>query len=67
MSRARNIDLSSHRSSKVTAEDLQWADGGTLDLIVALAERSTRCRLMVLATYRAIEAGEKKFAGGPAH
>src|SRR5690348_1897243 len=26
MSRARNIDLSAHRSSKVTPEDLQWAD-----------------------------------------
>jgi protein-tyrosine phosphatase len=33
MSRARNIDLSSHRSSKVTPEDLQWAD------IVVLMDR----------------------------
>ncbi len=33
MSRARNIDLSAHRSSKVTAEDLQWAD------IVVLMDR----------------------------
>lgn len=33
MSRARNIDLSTHRSSKVTAEDLQWAD------IVVLMDR----------------------------
>ncbi|MFC4313290.1 low molecular weight phosphatase family protein [Steroidobacter flavus] len=33
MSRARNIDLSSHRSSRVTTEDLQWAD------IVVLMDR----------------------------
>jgi protein-tyrosine-phosphatase len=33
MSRSRNIDLSEHRSSKVTAEDLQWAD------IVVLMDR----------------------------
>lgn len=33
MSRARNIDLSEHRSSKVTVEDLQWAD------IVVLMDR----------------------------
>jgi len=33
MSRARSIDLSTHRSSKVTAEDLQWAD------IVVLMDR----------------------------
>jgi protein-tyrosine-phosphatase len=26
MSRARNIDLSTHRSSKVTSDDLRWAD-----------------------------------------
>lgn len=26
MSRARNIDLAEHRSSNVTAQDLQWAD-----------------------------------------
>lgn len=33
MSQARNIDLSQHRSSKVTPEDLQWAD------IVVLMDR----------------------------
>ncbi|HYD47749.1 MAG TPA: AAA family ATPase, partial [Terriglobales bacterium] len=36
-------------------EDLQWADGGTLDLVVALAERSTPSRVMVIATYRAFD------------
>ncbi len=33
MSRARNIDLSAHRSSRINAEDLQWAD------IVVLMDR----------------------------
>lgn len=33
MSRARNIDLAEHRSSKVSPEDLQWAD------IVVLMDR----------------------------
>ncbi|WP_157995300.1 arsenate-mycothiol transferase ArsC [Peristeroidobacter soli] len=33
MSRARNIDLSSHRSTRITPEDLQWAD------IVVLMDR----------------------------
>ncbi|HWK51001.1 MAG TPA: hypothetical protein VNR40_14005, partial [Steroidobacter sp.] len=26
MSRARNIDLSTHRSSRISVEDVQWAD-----------------------------------------
>ncbi len=33
MSQSRNIDLSSHRSSKITPEDLKWAD------IVVLMDR----------------------------
>jgi protein-tyrosine phosphatase len=33
MSQGRNIDLSQHRSSKISAEDLQWAD------IVVLMDR----------------------------
>ncbi len=36
-------------------EDMQWADASTLDLLVALAERSAEARVMVVATYRAIE------------
>ena len=39
MSRSRNIDLSAHRSSKVSVEDLQWAD------IIVLMDRDNWDRL----------------------
>jgi predicted ATPase/DNA-binding winged helix-turn-helix (wHTH) protein len=38
-------------------EDLHWADGATLNVILALARRQTRAKLMVLATYRPRSAG----------
>lgn len=37
-------------------EDLQWADAATVDLLVAIAERTVPSRLMIVGTYRPIEA-----------
>ncbi len=37
-------------------EDLQWVDDSTLDLLSALARRRAPAKLMVLATYRPVEA-----------
>jgi predicted ATPase/DNA-binding winged helix-turn-helix (wHTH) protein len=37
-------------------EDLHWADYSTLDLVSALARRREPARLMLLATYRPVEA-----------
>jgi predicted ATPase/DNA-binding winged helix-turn-helix (wHTH) protein len=37
-------------------EDLHWGDYSTLDLVSALARRRQRARLLVLATYRPVEA-----------
>lgn len=37
-------------------EDLHWADHSTLDLLSALARRREPARLMILATYRPVEA-----------
>ena len=37
-------------------EDLHWSDYATLDLLAALARRRTPARLLVLGTYRPVEA-----------
>ena len=37
-------------------EDLHWADYSTLDLVSALARRREPARLLVVATYRPVEA-----------
>src|SRR4029077_4614838 len=37
-------------------EDLQWVDDSTLDLLSALARRRGPARLMLLATYRPVDA-----------
>lgn len=37
-------------------EDLHWSDASTLDLLTYLAERSTPARLLVIGTYRPVEA-----------
>ncbi len=37
-------------------EDLHWSDGATLDALVALAHRRTPVHLLVVATYRPVEA-----------
>jgi tetratricopeptide (TPR) repeat protein len=37
-------------------EDLHWSDFATVDLIAALASRTEPCRLLLLATYRPVEA-----------
>ena len=38
-------------------EDLHWSDPSTVDLLSAIARRSSPARLMILATYRPSEAG----------
>lgn len=37
-------------------EDLHWADAATLDLLAALAQRGGRGRLLVVGTYRPVDA-----------
>jgi predicted ATPase len=37
-------------------EDLHWSDAATLDLLSALARRNDPCRLLVIATYRPVDA-----------
>ncbi|MFO1352658.1 MAG: AAA family ATPase [Gammaproteobacteria bacterium] len=44
--------LTSERGLVLWLEDLHWADAATLDLIVYLARRRQRARLLVLGTYR---------------
>jgi hypothetical protein len=40
----------------VVLEDLHWSDPSTLDLLVALARRRAAARLLVVGTYRPLEA-----------
>jgi DNA-binding winged helix-turn-helix (wHTH) protein/tetratricopeptide (TPR) repeat protein len=46
------------RSSQVVVvlEDLHWSDVSTLDLLTYLAERTTPARLLVIGTYRPVDA-----------
>jgi len=41
----------------VVLEDLHWSDPSTLDLLVALAQQRGAARLLVVGTYRPVEAG----------
>jgi predicted ATPase/DNA-binding winged helix-turn-helix (wHTH) protein len=43
-------------------EDLHWADYSTLDLLGYLAQRADRARLLVVATFRPIEAATTRLA-----
>ena len=40
----------------IVLEDLQWADPSTIDLLSAIARRTSRARLLVIGTYRPAEA-----------
>ena len=48
--------LTAHQPVLFVIEDLHWCDAATLDLIAALAHRTTSARLMVILTYRPVEA-----------
>jgi DNA-binding winged helix-turn-helix (wHTH) protein/tetratricopeptide (TPR) repeat protein len=48
--------LSRERPLVLWLEDLHWSDAATVDLLAALATRSDPARLLVLATYRPVEA-----------
>ena len=54
--------LSRVRATVLLLEDLHWADYSTLDLLGYLAQRSDRARLLVLATFRPIEAATTRLA-----
>ncbi len=41
----------------VVLEDLHWSDPSTLDMLVALAHQRGPARLLVVGTYRSVEAG----------
>jgi predicted ATPase len=45
-------------------EDLQWADRSTLDLVVFLARRLRRERILVVATYRSDEVARRDVCSG---
>jgi predicted ATPase len=45
-------------------EDLHWSDYATMDLVALLARRQQPARLMVLGTYRSVDAGGR---GHPLH
>jgi DNA-binding CsgD family transcriptional regulator/tetratricopeptide (TPR) repeat protein len=47
--------LAADRMLVVVAEDLQWADRSTRDLLAFLAGTARRCRLLLLLTYRSDE------------
>ena len=48
--------FSQERPLVLWLEDLHWSDSATLDLLAALAARSESARLLILATYRPVEA-----------
>jgi DNA-binding winged helix-turn-helix (wHTH) protein/tetratricopeptide (TPR) repeat protein len=54
--------LSRVRPAVLLLEDLHWADYSTLDLLGYLAQRADRARLLVLATFRPIEAATTRLA-----
>lgn len=45
-------DLASVGTSILVFEDLHWADGGTIDVLVYVARRVDRAPVLLLATYR---------------
>ena len=48
--------LSEKRPLVLWLEDMQWSDLASVDLLAALARRSAPARLLVLATYRPVDA-----------
>ncbi|MBS1802164.1 MAG: AAA family ATPase [Acidobacteria bacterium] len=52
-------ELSSERLFILVIEDIQWAHQSTLELLAALARRSTPARLLVIATYRPLHHSTK--------
>jgi predicted ATPase len=52
-------ELARERPLILIFEDIHWADGSTLDLISALARRKARASLMVLATFRPLDAASE--------
>jgi tetratricopeptide (TPR) repeat protein len=51
------MELLTRKSPMVLVlEDLHWSDASTLDLVTYLAERSTPASLLIVATYRPVEA-----------
>jgi DNA-binding winged helix-turn-helix (wHTH) protein/tetratricopeptide (TPR) repeat protein/type II secretory pathway predicted ATPase ExeA len=60
---AETIEALSRVSAAVLLlEDLHWADYSTLDLLGYLAQRVDRARLLVVATFRPIEAATTRLA-----
>jgi DNA-binding winged helix-turn-helix (wHTH) protein/tetratricopeptide (TPR) repeat protein len=60
---AETIEALSRVSAAVLLlEDLHWADYSTLDLLGYLAQRADRSRLLVVATFRPIEAATTRLA-----
>ncbi|MGH9117648.1 MAG: hypothetical protein ACRD0A_07135 [Acidimicrobiales bacterium] len=49
------------RPQALVVEDLHWADGGSLELLVALAAAVPALPVLVVATYR----GDEMAGGGP--
>ncbi|HXH84840.1 MAG TPA: AAA family ATPase, partial [Candidatus Tectomicrobia bacterium] len=48
--------LTAERPLVLVLEDLHWSDHSTLDLIAAVARRRERARLLVIGTYRPLDA-----------
>lgn len=48
--------LAAERPLVLLLEDLHWSDPSTLDLVTAVARRRERARLLVIATYRPLDA-----------
>ena len=49
-------ELTRERTLVLWLEDLHWCDNATVDLLGALAHRQDPARLLVLATYRPVDA-----------
>ena len=54
--------LSAQNGTVLLIEDLHWADCATLDLFAYVAQRSDPARLLVIGTYRPIEAAASRLA-----
>src|SRR5262245_18900660 len=48
--------LSSRRPVVLLIEDLHWCDPATLDFLSVIAQRTTEARLLIVGTYRPVEA-----------
>ena len=57
--------LSRERTVVLVLEDLHWSDLATIDLIAALASRPDPARLLVLASYRPVEAAARSHPVAP--